>query len=170
MKYASYGLIFFLILILQTFGPPGLSFFGYRPELILLTALLFAMLEGPISGGIFGFIGGLLQDLLTGRFLGLGALTVMGAAFTIGFLSRRLYKENLMVRFSTILVGTWVGQILYLLGQAAFGLSTVWGFYTWKTILITGVLNGLLSIILFRPLERLNRQIIYWDELLKRTG
>jgi len=170
VKYAAYGLVFFLALILQTFGPPGLSLFGFRPELILLAALLYAMLEGPTSGGLFGFAGGLLQDLLIGRFLGLGAVTVMATAFGVGFLSRRLYKENLVVRFSTVLVATWAGQILYLLGQAAFGAAVVWDYFTWRTILATGILNGLLGLIVYGPLARLNKRIVYWDELLKRTG
>lgn len=157
-------------LALQSAGPPGLVLFGVQPQLVLLIALLSGMIEGPVSGAIFGFMGGLFQDLLTGRFIGLGAVATMCAALGLGLAGRRLYKENLLVRFFTILGGTLAAQLLYLLGKAAFGLAIPWSPLIWKTLLGVGLLNGLISIVLFRPLMFLNRRIIYWDELLKRTG
>lgn len=170
MKYVCYGLLLLLALVFQSAGYPGLSLFGVRPDLILLSAVFFGMVEGPVKGAVFGFVGGLFQDLLLGRLIGLGAVTVMSAALALGFVGRRLYKENLLVRFLTVLGGTWTAQVLYLLGKVAFGLSVSWSFFTWRTVLGTGLFNGLISIILFRPLERLNERIVYWDELLKRTG
>lgn len=170
MKYVGYGLLMILGLALQTSGSPGLMLFGFKPELMLLLTLLFAMLQNRDGGPMFGFFSGLLQDLLIGHFIGLHAGTFMLTAILVGFVTRRFYKENFLVRFFAVFGGTVVGQVLYLLGAASFGVSSSWSLGTWSTILATSVLNGLIGMILFRPLASLNKRLVYLDELLKRTG
>lgn len=169
MKYMGYGLIIILALALQTVTP-GLKLFGFRPELILLLTLGLAMLEETGVAGGFGFISGLLQDLLIGRFIGLYAGTYLLMAILVGFVTRRLYKENFLVRFAATFAGTVLGQVFYLLGAASFGSSSHWSWTTWSAILGTGLLNGCIGVLLYRPLVALNNRLIYLDELLKRTG
>lgn len=170
MKYLGYALILLLGLALQTVATPSLLLFGFRAELVLLLALLFALMQGPLEGAIFGFFGGLMLDLLVGRFVGLRACTIMLSSVGIGLVTNRLYKENFLVRFLAISAGTLVGQIIYLLGTAAFGRTVLWSLTTWRTIFGTSFVNGLLSLVLFRPFVAFNKRLIYWDELFKRTG
>lgn len=168
MRYLGYTLILILGLVMQTSLISPLL--GFRPELVLLIALLFALIEGPVQGALGGFAGGLMLDLLIGRFIGLGATTIMFVCVVIGLISNRLYKENFAVRFLAILGGTFSAQLVYLLGTAAFGGIIVWNYPTWRAILGTSVFNGLLSVVLFRPFVAINKSLIYWDELFKRTG
>ncbi len=170
MKYLGYSVILIVGLALQTAAPSSLIMFGFQPELVLLLALLFALMQGPLDGAIFGFFGGLMLDLLVGRFIGLRAITIMLSSVGIGLVTNRLYKENFVVRFSAIFLGTLVGQILYLVGIVAFGRTVAWSLTTWRTILGTSIFNGLLSVVLFRPFVALNKRLIFWDELFKRTG
>ncbi|HBN95823.1 MAG TPA: rod shape-determining protein MreD [Firmicutes bacterium] len=169
MKHVGYGIIVLLALALQT-GSPGLVILGFRPELLLLFSLIFAMLEQPGGAAGFGFVSGLLQDLIVGQFIGLYAGTYLLMAILVGFVTKRLYRENLLVRFSAIFVGTALGQMLYLLGAASFGFSSPWSWITWSAILGTGLFNGLIGVLVYRPLVAINRHLIYLDELLKRTG
>jgi hypothetical protein len=39
MKYVVYSVLLLLTLVLQTAGVPGLVFFGFKPELMLLLSL-----------------------------------------------------------------------------------------------------------------------------------
>ena len=170
MKYLGYGLFLVLGILLQTAGSPGLLFFGFKPEIMLLLALLFGMIQEPGLGALLGFSSGLLHDLLTGRFIGLYAVTLMIVAILIGHVTKRLYKENFLVRFFAGLGGTIFGQLLYILGMMAFGSSGLWTWSTLTTILGTSVVNACLSLFLFKPLVAVNKRLIYLDELYKRTG
>ncbi|MCK9525762.1 MAG: rod shape-determining protein MreD [Limnochordia bacterium] len=169
MKHVGYGLIILLALALQTTSP-GLVFFGLRPDLLLLLTLFSAMLQEPGGAAVFGFVSGLLQDILVGQFIGLYAGTYLLMAILVGFLAKRLYKENLLVRFFAIVLGTILGQILYLLGAASFGFSSPESWSLVFGILGTGLFNGTIGVLFYRPFVSINQRLIYLDELLKRTG
>lgn len=145
-------------------------FFGFRPELMLLLTLLFAMIHEPLEAAFFGFCCGFVQDLLVGRFIGLYACTLVLIALAVGFATKRMYQENFVVRLLAVFAGTALGQVLYLLGTVAFGLAVSWQLATWYSILGTSIINGVISLFMFRPLVAMDRRLIYWDELLKRTG
>lgn len=170
MKYAGYGLLILLGLVLQTGGSPGLIVYGFRPELMLLLALLFAMVQEQSGGATFGFFSGLAQDVLLGHFIGLYAGTFLLVALLVGSITKRLYKENFLVRFLIVFCGTAAGQILYLLGSASFGVSSSWAFDTWSMILGTSLFNGLLGLLLLRPFSAFNKRLVYLHELFKRAG
>ncbi len=169
MKHVGYGLVVILGLALQT-SWPGLVIVGFRPELLLLLTLIFAMLEEPWGAAGFGFASGLMKDLLVGKFIGLYAGTYLLMAILVGFVTKRLYRENFLVRFFAIVAGTVLGQVLYLLGAASFGFSSPWSWITWSSILGTSLFNGLVGLLVYRPLVAMNKRLIYLDELLKRTG
>ncbi len=138
---------------------------------MLLLVMLFTMIWGPRRGAAFGFCaGGLLQDLLVGRFIGLNGIVLMLLAYTIGFITEQLFKENLLVRFAAVLGGTALGQILYLLGTAAFGMDISWPAIRWQAIVAASVVNALLSFALYKPLLAFDERLHYWHEVLKRTG
>lgn len=170
MKFLGYGLILVVGLLLETAGAPGLSLFGIKPELLSLLTMLFTMIQGPWQGAVFGFCAGLVQDLFIGRYIGLNGFVLMLLAFAIGFITEQLFKENLLVRFAAILGGTALGQILYLLGMAAFGMDISWLYIRWKAIAVTSAVNALLSLGLYKPLAAFDERLHYWHEVLKRTG
>jgi len=170
LRFLGYGLILVVGLLLETAGSPGLSLFGVKPELMLLLVMLFTMIWGPRRGAAFGFCAGLLQDLLVGRFIGLNGIVLMLLAYTIGFITEQLFKENLLVRFAAVLGGTALGQILYLLGTAAFGMDISWPAIRWQAIVAASVVNALLSFALYKPLLAFDERLHYWHEVLKRTG
>ena len=169
MKHVGYGLVVILGLALQT-SWPGLVIVGFRPELLLLLTLIFAMLEEPWGAAGFGFASGFMKDLLVGKFIGLYAGTYLLMAILVGFVTKRLYRENFLVRFFAIVAGTVLGQVLYLFGAASFGFSSPWSWITWSSILGTSLFNGLVGLLVYRPLVAMNKRLIYLDELLKRTG
>ena len=170
MKIILYGLIFIIALVLQSTVFTVIPIFGAYPELVLLVVILFSLINGGVVGAKLGFAGGLLQDILFGRFIGLNAVIMMGVGFTAGVLSQRLYKENHVVPFLSVVLGTWAAQFLYLLGMMLFGFPVPLE----RTILLvvfgSGLYNGLRTLLMYRPFVRLNERILFWDELVKRAG
>ena len=89
MKYVAYGVLILLTLVLQTAGVPGIVFFGFKPELMLMLTLLAGMIMPPAEAAVFGFFAGLAQDLIVGRFLTLHAGVFVLMALAEGFVARR---------------------------------------------------------------------------------
>ncbi|NLM41799.1 MAG: rod shape-determining protein MreD [Firmicutes bacterium] len=170
MKYVVYGLIILLTLVLQTAGVPGVVFFGFKPEFMLLLILLAAMIMPPAEAVVFAFCAGLAQDVAVGRFITLHAGVFMLTALLEGFVIQRFYRENFIVRLCSLFIGTALAELLYLLGAASFGLSRAWTAATWWAILAVSAFNAFLGALLYRPLSKLHKRLVYYHELLKRTG
>lgn len=89
---------------------------GSGPDLLLVLAILAGLLQGPLAGAGYGFAAGLAGDILTGRLVGLGALSLAGSGLAAGVAARRVFRDNLAV------LGA-VAFVLALLSTAAHGLA-----------------------------------------------
>lgn len=170
MRYVVYALVLLLALVLQTAGVPGVVFLGCKPELVLLLTLLAAMILPPAEAVVFGFFAGLAQDLIVGRFITLHAGVFVVVILAERFVTQRFYRENLVVRFLTLVLGTALAEVLYLLGAASFGLSRPWTGQLLGTLAVVSVLNGFVGALMYKPLTRLQARLIHFDERVKRTG
>lgn len=85
MHYARYALILIVLLIVQKTLIPFISLAGVTPDVLLIFVVVIALREGQIPGTVLGFIIGLVVDIVSGDFLGLGALTKTIAGFTAGY-------------------------------------------------------------------------------------
>jgi rod shape-determining protein MreD len=98
IQYARYALIVIVLLVVQATLIPFMSLAGVTPDLLLIFVVVFALREGQIPGTAAGFLVGFVSDVVTGDFLGLGALTKTIAGFTAGY----FYNEiNPMQRLSS---------------------------------------------------------------------
>jgi rod shape-determining protein MreD len=88
--YIRSGLIIIGLLLFQTTFLPFISIGGYLPDLFVLYLVCVALRYGQIKATIFGFIIGLIQDIVSIRFLGLLALSKTIAGFVIGY----FFNEN----------------------------------------------------------------------------
>jgi rod shape-determining protein MreD len=80
-------------LLLQTVVFAGLTVFGWRPDLVVVTVVAFALAEGPDTGLRYGFVAGLAVDLLAGAGLvGVSALVYLLVGYLCGLL--RPYVAN----------------------------------------------------------------------------
>ncbi len=83
--------------ILQTILPPGLAFWGARPDLTLILAVLTGYLYGLKDGILVGLLAGFMRDMLAGRSLGLGMLLCMYAAILSWGMFRGHFRRNVFV-------------------------------------------------------------------------
>ncbi|OPY55931.1 MAG: rod shape-determining protein MreD [Pelotomaculum sp. PtaU1.Bin035] len=112
------ALLFLLgaVLILQTTILEYIALYGVKPDLVMLLVIFNGFLLGPREGAFLGFAGGMLEDLFSGSYIGLNALSNMVAGYFAGACGERFYKENTLVVSGVAFVSTAVGlSVNYLL-------------------------------------------------------
>jgi rod shape-determining protein MreD len=90
--YIRSALIVLGLLLLQTTFISFISLGGYLPDLFIIYLVYIALKRGQIEATISGFIIGLLQDIITTKFLGLASLSKTIAGFIAGY----FYNENMV--------------------------------------------------------------------------
>ncbi len=103
-------------LVAQASVLPLLKLGGGEVNLILVLNVLAGLMAGPDIGAAAGFWGGLLVDLVTGRFLGLHALVGMATGYLAGAAGNRVYRNHFPV------------PSLVAAGGALFQETMIWGF------------------------------------------
>jgi len=129
-----------------------------RPDGVLVLATLAGFLGGSRYGLVLGAAGGLLLDLVTGRFLGLHLLIKGAAGGAGGQLTRHVYRENAPVALLMVALATVGQELLHALSFRAFGIVIPLGrvFELLPTIISA---NLVLAGLLFYPLYRLARNL-----------
>ncbi len=91
------------------------------PSVFLVLTITAGLLRGPFAGMATGVVLGLTADLISGRLIGLGALTAAIVGALAGLVARRVFRENLTIvaAVSLLLSGLW--SIAYSGGAWLFG-------------------------------------------------
>lgn len=114
------------------------------PDILLVATLAAGLLRGPQAGAIAGLAFGLGGDLITGRLIGLGALSLAMSGATAGVISRRVFRENLLVLALVSLLLSNLATVGYGVGAAAFGIR----FSLARAIVAVGLPTGIYSAVL----------------------
>lgn len=100
--------------IVQTSLLPFLSVSGFRPDLLLLFTIAFALRDGLLSGLRVGFAAGVLTDLLLNESpVGLTALIFVGVAYAVGVARPFLAPDSWTAPVILSVMGTLVGVAAY---------------------------------------------------------
>ena len=96
--------------IVQTTLLPLLALSGFRPDLLLLVTIAFALHDGLLTGMRVGFAAGVLGDLLLNASpVGLTALVFVGVAYAVGVVRPFLAPESFTAPLTLSVLGTLVG-------------------------------------------------------------
>ncbi len=116
MQPLFFLLLVLVTLILQTTALDYMAIYGVKPDLVLILAILNGFLRGTREGAFLGFSAGILQDLVSGGYFGLNALTKMVAGYLAGFGKDRLYRDNRVIAAGLTWVCTvWSQLVFYIL-------------------------------------------------------
>lgn len=153
-----------LLLVLQVSLTPLLLPASPRPDWMLVFAVLVGFMLGPRHGLTAGAAGGLLLDVVAGRFLGLNALIKALAGLVGGQLTRHVYRDNVIVALLGV-AGSALGQeLLVLLVFRALGVAVdpARAFYVLAPVLTANlVAAGVLYPLLLRQAS--NVPLPEWD-------
>ncbi|MFZ5942740.1 MAG: rod shape-determining protein MreD [Bacillota bacterium] len=123
MRYLVLALLGFVCLILQSTLFNEMIIAGAKPDLILVIVILFALFNGPKQGAAAGFGLGLLEDLFNAKFLGLNAVSKLVIGFLLGFLEKRIFKDNFLVPVFSLFLGSLIYSLIYFLFTNIVGYS-----------------------------------------------
>ena len=142
---ARTALVLVTALMLQVSLVARFSLNGARGDLLLLIALSAAVAHGPEKGAIVGFAAGLTFDLVLRTPFGLSALVYCVAAFAVGTVQVSVLRVTRWLPAASIAAGSVLAIVLYVMGGALIGRSTLTGTPLTTIIFVVAGLNALLS-------------------------
>ena len=145
--------------ILQTSLLPFLSMSGFRPDLLLLVTIAFALRDGLLSGLRIGFAAGVLVDLLLNESpVGLTALVFVGIAYAVGVARPFLAPDSWTAPVILSVTGTLVGVAGYGLLSAVLAEDAIAVGLIVQASLVSAIYALLLAPIVFGLVRRLSDQ------------
>ena len=149
-------LLILITFILQSTVFQSLSIASIVPNLLLILTVSFGFMRGKKEGRLVGFVCGILIDIFYGNLLGFYALIYMYIGYLNGFLCKVYYDEDVKVP----MILTAISDLAY--GFAVYGLQFMLRGrlhvmnYVWHIMLPEMIYTVLITVIIYRPLYRLN--------------
>jgi len=133
-------------------GPPLPGEPRPAPDFLLLALLVYAIRARPGAAAIAGFIVGLLSDALTPVAFGAGALAHTVVGYLAAWGKAIFFAENLAVNAGFFFAGTWVRDLLVLVGGGHVeGMGLVWQLLLWSPLKAASTaLVGVIVLVIFR--------------------
>lgn len=159
-RLAAMFAVLLTALLLQTVVFAHLSIAGWRPNIVLVTVVAFALADGPPTGMRYGFSAGLATDLLSGAGLvGLSALVYLVVGYAIGLL--RPYVAGTVLTGQVAVAG--VAGALAVLAHGVIALLLDVVPFTPSSVLVGAVVIGaydaLVAPFVFRPVQALSTRL-----------
>lgn len=157
-------LIILICFLLQTSLFRYLDLADIVPNLLLIPTMSFGMMRGRKEGMLVGFFSGLLLDIFYGPLIGPYALLYMYLGYINGFFHRVYYMEDillpmLMAGGNDLIYNLAVYVFAYLLRN-----RLDFGFYFLHVILPEVVYTMIMTLIIYKPLVRINRWLKRMEE------
>lgn len=126
MRFILLALLPLLAIFLQSTLFASYSIKGAVPDMVLVFVIFYALLNGAEKGAKYGLICGLLEDLYTGRFIGMNALSKAATAYIIGKLQGRVFEENVAVGIIGVILGSLLNAfLLFILAFVYFAVFNI---------------------------------------------
>lgn len=165
MRYVLLAILPILAIFLQSTFFNTYTINGAVPDMVLVFAIFYALLNGGNKGALYGVFCGLLEDLYMGRFIGMNAVSKAVTAYIVGKLQGRVFEENVAVGIIGVIFGSIINAILLFI--LAFLFFPV--FHIDRTIISNIFFQACYNILITTPIY-----IWYYQSskrgLLKETG
>ena len=119
---------------------------GGTLDLVLLLTLSWTLVGERQGGPGWGLIGGLFLDLLSGGPFGAHALSLVIVAYGASLTEGRFWRSHVLLPLATVLLGTVMYHLIYLLFLAASGHSVDWSASLAQVTLPAALINTLLML------------------------
>jgi rod shape-determining protein MreD len=140
-------LIYFIVaLLLQLTLVKYIQIYNWRPDLLLIVLVAFALQKGPNLGMTAGFVVGLVQDILSTQYLGLTALSKTISGFLAGILRGKFAArtEFLLILFICGLAHDFIYFFISTLGEN-FSFQSLFVLYTIPNLTYTIIIGVVFS-------------------------
>lgn len=148
-------------LLLATVVVPVVTFGVWRPDLVVLTVVAFAISDGPGTGARYGFTAGLAVDLLSSgtHLVGTGALVLLLVGYVSGTVRPYLSATGIVGQIALAGLATTLAVLAFgLLGQLLEVAPTT-VLAALLSALATGIYSALLAPLVLVPVAALSRRL-----------
>ncbi|WP_230399962.1 rod shape-determining protein MreD [Novisyntrophococcus fermenticellae] len=154
------ALLIILTFIIQTTIFKTLTVASVAPNLLLILTVTFGFMRGKKSGIWIGFFCGLCIDLLYSGTVGMNALIYMYIGYLNGFLYKVFYDEDIKVPVILIGLSDFVYCVITYILQFLMRVRLDFMGYFQHIIIPEMVYTIVISIIIYRPLYKLNKKLV----------
>jgi rod shape-determining protein MreD len=146
------GGVLLLLVVLHFTVRPLLGNPRVAPDFLLLALLVYAIRARPGAAAAAGFVVGLLGDALTPVAFGAGALAHTVVGYLAAWGKAVFFAENLAVNAGFFFAGTWMRDLLVLVGSGHLGgTDLLWQLVLWSPLkAATTALVGVVVLVVFR--------------------
>jgi rod shape-determining protein MreD len=127
---------------------------GDSVDLTPLLVVAVALLAGPVAGAVTGFGMGLLIDLLLLQTMGVSSLVLLATGYGVGRIREMRDIDSPLVPLAAGGIGTAAALVGYALLQFLLGINAPVSFLLVREILVTILVNTLLSLPVFLIVRR----------------
>ncbi len=145
--------------LLQSSVFPAITLLDITPNVLLIITVCFGFMRGRRFGMILGFFCGLLVDFFFGPMLGLNALVYMLIGYGNGYFYKVFFDEEIKVPMLLVAVSDLAFGLIFYAIEFAIRLRFAFGEYFLGVILPECVYTVVLTLILYRLLHWINRQL-----------
>ena len=121
IKYLFWALILFLTLMIQG----SISFFDIKPNLTVVLACYAGLREREVRGMLFGSVIGIIEDSLSGAFLGPNLLSKGLIGYFSSLMYSRLFIWTPLLGVISIFVLTFTDGIIVFISRSLFATMPV---------------------------------------------
>lgn len=147
LLFYFFFIVFFLLL--QTTLLRHVKIHGVMPNLLITLTIVTALVRNNTEGAVVGFFSGLCIDMQFGAVLGFYGLVGMFAGIAAGSLSRKIYRENLLVvAFFTFVYSVVYESVVFVINNIMSG-DIGFAFAFTRIILPEAGYNCAVSLLLF---------------------
>lgn len=154
------ALLIILTFIIQTTIFKTLTVASVAPNLLLILTVTFGFMRGKKSGIWIGFFCGLCIDLLYSGTVGMNTLIYMYIGYLNGFLYKVFYDEDIKVPVILIGLSDFVYCVITYILQFLMRVRLDFMGYFQHIIIPEMVYTIVISIIIYRPLYKLNKKLV----------
>ena len=150
MKRLRICLGILVALVFQAAVVPALFPRWIVPDVVFCASAVAAITGGAAVGVLVALVGGLMQDALTGAFIGANAGADMAVAAAIGMIQPELFKESLLTPAAVIGLGSIARELVYIFVIWSFGAAVDMGRALFVVLPGVTVMNCVTGVLIYR--------------------
>ena len=123
MKYWILLILCILMVAFTTTVVPYVTIGGISPDIVGSFVVLVSMLSGRETGLFVAGITGVMEDMISGQFLGLFTFVRLIVAYLAGATYRKVFQEWLVVPMALVFSAGIIGELLQLFFLVSYGVT-----------------------------------------------